>query len=284
MLQQDVQQPSESGHGRSHRQPCPEEVQGTLQPRVQPQHLLARALAVAGVVDDVSGHPALLVQRQLRGDACFGLSLGQPAPLPQACQLGLRVAAGQRAALRGAGRAGVVSRCLRRTRHLPVNQDGVLHELGQSLGLEEQRDVEDHIAVACRNDNTPKRNSVTQIHNSLPRALQLLQQHSAAPRVQLLREPSSLSDRGNGFIPSFCRGEKKKINNQNPNLDDLRPKVKLQKYNEEMKQEAQMEAAVRCWQEQQSHVVAGLSRGAVPTAECALLSFSCPRLCQAAVS
>lgn len=101
---------------------------------------------------------------------------------------------------------------------------------------------------------------------------------AAAPRALLpLRQRKR-------FHSKFLQGGKKKINNQNPNLDDLRPKVKLLKYNEEMKQEAQMEAAVRCWQEQQSHVVAGLSRGAVPTAECALLSFSCPRLCQAAVS
>lgn len=95
-MEEEVQQPSERSHGRPHRQPCPQEVQGILQPRVQPQHLLARALAVAGVVDDVSGQAALLIQRQLRGDACFSLSLGQPAPLPQPCQLGLRVAAGQR--------------------------------------------------------------------------------------------------------------------------------------------------------------------------------------------
>lgn len=71
-----------------------------------------------------------------------------------------------------------MAQCSRLVWRLPINQDGVLHELGQPLGLEEQRDVEDHIAVACRNDNTPKRVGVTRIPNSLTRALQLLRQNS----------------------------------------------------------------------------------------------------------
>lgn len=45
--------------------------------------------------------------------------------------------------------------------------------------------------------------------------------------------------------------DQKKKKNNNPNLDDLRPKVKLQKYNEELKQEAQMKAPVHCRQERQ---------------------------------
>lgn len=58
------------------------------------------------------------------------------------------------------------------TWHLPINQDRVFHKLGQSVGLEEQRDVKDHVAVACRNANTPpppkeKRNRVTHIPKSL---------------------------------------------------------------------------------------------------------------------
>lgn len=105
---------------------------------------------------------------------------------------------------------------------------------------------------------------------------------AAAPREQ--QPPSFQTEEMVSVQVSAGERRKKNKTNRNPNLDDLRPKVKLQKYNEEMKQEAQMEAAVQCWQEQQSHVVASLSRGAAPTAEFALLSFSCPRLCQAAVS
>lgn len=75
VLEEEVHQPSKASHSRSHRQPCPEEVQGILQPGVQPQDLPARALAVPGVVDDVARQFALLVQRQLGGDAGFGLGL-----------------------------------------------------------------------------------------------------------------------------------------------------------------------------------------------------------------
>lgn len=60
------------------------------------------------------------------------------------------------------------------------------------------------------------------------------------------RWPSSLSQGGNGFIPSFQRKKK-----NNPNLAALRPKVKLQKYNEELKRGAEMRAAVPGWQERQ---------------------------------
>lgn len=57
----------------------------------------------------------------------------------------------------------------------------------------------------------------------------------------------------------------------NPNLNDLSPKVKLQKYNEELKGEARTTAAVH---KRLSHRRCCLSRGAVPTAEPALLRIS----------
>lgn len=39
--------------------------------------------------------------------------------------------------------------------HLPINQHCVFHKPGQSTGLEEQRDVKDHVVVACGNGNIP---------------------------------------------------------------------------------------------------------------------------------
>lgn len=77
-------------------------------------------------------------------------------------------------------------------------------------------------------------------------------------------------------------GEKAKPTN--PNLADLRAKVKLHRYNEELK-EAQMKVPVPAWQELQPHRCCwALSRGAVLTAESALLSFTCPRLHQTAAT
>lgn len=41
--------------------------------------------------------------------------------------------------------------------HLPINQHCVFHKPGQSAGLEEQRDVKDHVVIACGNGNIPQK-------------------------------------------------------------------------------------------------------------------------------
>lgn len=54
MPEEEVHQPSKPGYNCGHCQPCPEEIQGILQAGVQPQDLLARALPVPRVVNDVT--------------------------------------------------------------------------------------------------------------------------------------------------------------------------------------------------------------------------------------
>lgn len=76
------------------------------------------------------------------------------------------------------------------------------------------------------------------------------------------------------FRSKLPEGKKKKPNQTkptNPTLNDLSLKVKLQKYNEELKGEAQTRAAVH---EQPSRRCCCLSRGAVPPAELALPHIS----------
>lgn len=108
------------------------------------------------------------------------------------------------------------------TWHLPINQDRVFHKLGQSVGLEEQRDVKDHVAVACRNANTPpppqRKTEQSYSHSQIPRAARALRprplqqskrESSTAPRYSREESraclPSSFAEGGNGFVPSFQR-------------------------------------------------------------------------------
>lgn len=95
MPDEEEHQPAEPGNGRAHHEPCPEEIQGILEAGVQLQDLPASALPVPGVVDDMRGPPALLLQGQLGADPSFGLGHAQPAPLHQPRQLRRGITAGR---------------------------------------------------------------------------------------------------------------------------------------------------------------------------------------------
>lgn len=80
--------------------------------------------------------------------------------------------------------------------HLPVNQDRVFHKLRQPVGFKEQGDVEDHVAVACRNDS-PRQKEQSRSHSPTPRSAraaqpQLLELYSCSGGKSRARLPSSL--------------------------------------------------------------------------------------------
>lgn len=104
--------------------------------------------------------------------------------------------------------------------HLPVNQDRVFHKLRQPVGLKEQGDVEDHVAVACRNDS-PRQKEQSRSHSPTPRSAraaqpQLLELYSCSGGKSRARLPSSLGRRKrfNSKLPQEKKRPKKKKKQQ----------------------------------------------------------------------